>query len=91
MKKLFYILCTIFLGILLATIAHALVEIWYIQKFLSEGLIPKTVVFLGSRCYLPFYVQIAFLLSGVIGGYLLGQNWWRIIYVEHRHWKCNKK
>lgn len=83
-------LCAIFLGVLLATITHALVEMWYIRKFLAQGLIPQTFSFSGFRCFLPFYVQAIFLLSGVVGGYLLGRNWWRIVYVEHRHWRYNK-
>lgn len=91
MKKIFYIACTIFLGILLGAIAHALVEIWYIKKFFSQGLVPYTTIFMGSRCYLPFYAQAILLLGGAVGGYFLGQNWWRIVYVEHRHLRYNKK
>jgi len=91
MKKIFYVFCAIFLGILLATIVHVLAEIWYIKKFFSKGLIPQSTIFLGLLCYLPFYAQFIFLSGGAIGGYFLGQNWWRIVYVEHRHWEHNKK
>jgi len=27
---------------------------------------------------------------GIVGGYFLGQIWWRIVYVEKRHWRFKK-
>jgi hypothetical protein len=86
-KKTIYILLTMFLGFLLAEIAHGLFETWLIGRLLSAGLSPQPYVFLGTHCYLPPYLQLGLLASGLVGGYFLGQTWWRIIYIEHRRWR----
>ena len=87
LKKTIYILLTIFLGLLLAQIVHWLIEIWWVNHLLSAGLAPKLYIFLGTRCFLPPSLQFGLLILGLIGGYFLGQTWWRIVYIEHRHWK----
>lgn len=89
-KKTIYILLTMFLGLLLAEIGHWLIEIWWVNQLLAAGLAPKEYVFLGMHCFLPPYLQLGLLALGLIGGYFLGQTWWRIVYIEHRHWKRRK-
>jgi len=87
MKKTIYIILTMFLGLLLAEIAHWALEAWFINSVIASGGIPQENIFLGIHCYLPIIVQLSLLIFGLIGGYFLGQTWWRIVYVEHRHWR----
>lgn len=75
-KKTIYILLTMFLGLLLTTIAFGLFDIRHFNS--------------GATDDLPGYIKIMFFLVGLIGGYFLGQTWWRIVYIEHRHWKRRK-
>jgi hypothetical protein len=89
-KKTIYILLTMFLGLLLAEIVHWLLEIWLVNAMLSHGQTPVQYVFLGTHCFLPPYLQFGLLALGFFGGYFLGQAWWRIVYVEHRHWRMRK-
>jgi hypothetical protein len=80
-----------FLGLLLAGIADSLIEIWLVNELLSEGMTPAAYACLSSSCYQPPYLQYGLLAYGLIGGYFLGQMWWRIVYVEKRHWSNRKK
>ncbi len=82
-KKTIYIIATMFLGLLLSFLAHAGIEIWYINRLLARGSAPQASS-LVHNCFLPASLQIILLLVGLVGGYFLGQTWWRIIYVEHR-------
>jgi hypothetical protein len=90
MKKKIYIFFTILLGILLSIIVHGLAESWYINFSLERGIYLEPVGFLGRVCYLPFYMSALLLLAGLVGGYFLGKNWWRIVYVEKRHWRMRR-
>jgi hypothetical protein len=87
MKKALYILLTIFLGLLLSFIFHALIEVVYINSILTRGAEVQGTYFLGfGWCALPFWVQYTLPALGIIGGYFLGQHWWKVVYVERRHW-----
>lgn len=87
-KKTIYILLTIVLCLLLALIAHSFLEIAYIKYSLLKNLIPTTYSGLGCvGCVLPYYIQAGLIFFAVVGGYFLGQLWWRIIYVEKRFGK----
>lgn len=35
---------------------------------------------------LPVILYKVFVLAGAFGGFFLGFYWWRIVYIEHRHW-----
>jgi len=75
-KKTIYILLVMFLGLLLAQIILWSIEIWLLNRLLNADL--------------PAYLQVGLLTLGLVGGYFLGQTWWRIVYVEHRHWsRCS--
>ena len=89
-KKTIYILLTMLLGLLLAEIGHWLIEIWWVKQLILSGSIPREYVFLDTHCFLSPYLQLGLLALGLIGGYFLGQTWWRIVYIEHRHWKRRK-
>lgn len=86
-KKTIYIILTIFLCLMLAQMAHWLIEIWLIKELLSSGQIPAAYDDFGAHCFLPSYLQMILPVFGIIAGYFLGQAWWRIVYVEHRHWR----
>jgi hypothetical protein len=66
MKKVIYILLTIFLCLMLLFIL-------------------KTVV------AMPTWVQYIFLVLGTVGGYFLGQHWWKVVYIQRRHWYFRMK
>jgi len=82
-KKKVYIALSILLGVLLSFIAHALAEVWIIQKAFAEGASIKGTYFLGvGWCALPVWSQYSFLILGVVGGYYLGQYWWKVVYIN---------
>lgn len=74
------------LGLILSFAAHGLIEIFYINYSLSKGVVLKPSA-LTSKCYLPSWLQIFLLIAGLLGGFLLGQKWWEIVYVEKRFQK----
>lgn len=83
MKKIIYHTACVFLGILLSYLVHAVVEIIYLCHNQNITWYKHWGVF---GCALPPVVQYILLAGGVIGGYFLGRFWWRIVYVEKRHW-----
>jgi len=92
MKKKIYILLTIFLTLELSFLVHSLIESWYIKSSLAKGIVLSNTYFLGVfYCTLPWWLQYVLLIIAVVGGYYLGQTWWRIVYVEKRHWGYWKK
>ena len=90
-KKTIYILLSMLLGLLLVQIVHWLIEIWLVNAVLSQGLMPTLYNSFGTHCFLPPYLQFGLLAFGLFGGYRLGQTWWRIVYIEHRHWRMRKQ
>ena len=68
MKKVIYILLTIFLCLMLLFILNAVVA-------------------------MPKWLQNVFVVAGTVGGYFLGQHWWRVVYIQRRHWtfRLNKR
>lgn len=82
-KKIVYLSATTFLGVMLAFLVHAFVEMAYLSYARVRG---EAVVFYGG-CALPPALQAGFWILGVVGGFLLGFRWWQIIYIERRYWK----
>lgn len=81
LKKFIYLSASIVLGLLLSFIAHAVIEINYLNWVLNQG---QVVQFYGGCALLP-WLQAALWLFGLIGGFFLGRFWWRKIYIE-RAW-----
>ena len=86
-KKRIYILAAMFLGFLLSMIAHAKIEIWHIQRTLDAGMVPASY---GRQEFLHPLASVALLAIGLSFGYVVGQRWWQIVYVEKRHWSFRK-
>lgn len=80
LKHAVYLAAAVILGLLLALLAHAAIEISYLKLLASQG---KVAVFYGA-CALPPVLQAALWLSGAVGGLFLGRAWWRYIYVDRR-------
>lgn len=77
-KKAVYLTAAVFLGVLLSFIAHAIIEINYLNFSQSQGL---TASFYYG-CALPPELSLGLLLLGAIGGFFLGRLWWRLVYVD---------
>lgn len=87
MKKKIYILATIVLTLELSFLVHSLIESWYIKTSLAKGVMLANTYFLGKLyCVLPGWLQYGLLAVAIIGGYYLGQFWWKMIYIEKRNW-----
>lgn len=85
-KKIIYYISATILGILLSLLAHAATEYVYLSQAMARDFTVKWVSFgSGVGCALPLWIQISLLLTGIIGGFLLGRRWWRIIYIEKRY------
>ena len=46
---------------------------------------------LNAVVAIPLWVQYVVLVAGTVGGYFLGQHWWRVVYVERHHWYFRMK
>jgi hypothetical protein len=87
MKKFFYILLTIFLTLELSFLLHIWFEVQYIKSALAKGVALSNAYFLGLfYCVLPWWLQYGLLIIAIVGGYYLGQLWWRMVYIEKKHW-----
>ncbi|HSR88932.1 MAG TPA: hypothetical protein VLK22_00840 [Candidatus Udaeobacter sp.] len=75
------------LGALLSFIAHALIEINYLQWAQKNN---YQVTFYGT-CALYPVIQAALWILGTAGGFFLGNFWWRNVYVERVWIRDNKK
>ena len=82
MKKTIYVMLTIFLGILLSFLMHALIEFTFLEYARVHGIRVNWNMALGASCSLPGFVQLLIIFLGALGGYFLGQYWWKIVYVE---------
>ena len=91
MKKIVYIISSIFLSLQLSFLVHALIESLYIKYALAEGKVLENTKFLGKLyCVLPNWLNYGLLILAIISGYFLGQYWWRVVYIEKRHWRFRK-
>lgn len=90
MKKQIYIFLTMVFWVLLAVILYGLADILYIG-LLAENFSKYSLGLSWDGVYMAQYIFMIFLaILGIIGGYFLGQSWWRIIYVEKRRWRFKR-
>lgn len=87
MKKTIYIILFAFLGLLLATLLHALIELptlWLITGDIErygESFVWRNWVVLHSTIAALIWV------AGLGGGVWAGFRYWRILYIEERYGK----
>lgn len=77
MKRIFYISCFTLLGILVQFLAHALLEIWYLNRYTP---------FDGWYTFHSVASAILF-IAGAASGYWAGVHFWRVIYIEKRYFR----
>jgi hypothetical protein len=84
MKKLIYIFSWVLLGFLLSLLAHAGIEVWYINYLLSSNSAPVDFGAFGHYCALSLFVQYGLLLAGLVSGFIAGKFFWRVVYIERK-------
>jgi L-threonylcarbamoyladenylate synthase len=89
-KRIAYMFLSIIIGLMFGMVFYLYLEMVCIKKMLAFGAVMPPNCFLGSNCFLPFYVQALFLLSGLCFGIALGIWGWRVVYVERHRWKFRK-
>jgi hypothetical protein len=89
-KKLIYLIASVILWSLLGFIAGIILEKIYINALLAQGKYAPFFPFGGINFYLNPVWQFILIIAGAIGGYFIGQVWWRIVYIEKRHWRMKK-
>ena len=87
-KRKIYLFLSEILWLLLSVIAYVMTEKFYINNQLSQGVAPVSV---SGGFFLSPIVAIAFLIVGAVFGYFIGTLWWRLVYVERRHWRFKKQ
>ena len=91
-KKKVYITLSIFFGILLASLVHALIELAYLQWAENTGTVVAWTKYFGvGSCALHPVVQYGIFVIGIAFGYFFGRVGWHIVYVEKRVARWKKK
>ncbi|EKE20584.1 MAG: hypothetical protein ACD_7C00521G0001 [uncultured bacterium] len=79
-KHVVYIIVSTLLGILLSLLAHAGIEMLYLNW--TER--TERVITWYGGCALHPAIQIGLLVLGAVGGFFLGRLWWRLVYIERK-------
>ncbi len=87
MKKNIYIFFSTLLGFISSSMVVILAERWIINHALSLGVQPDPYFYLYEYGYVPQYFSIGIILLGIFLGFSLGRKWWKIVYIEKRHWR----
>lgn len=89
MKHAIYLILATILGVLLSGIAHAVIEILYLNNAISGNSPVVWRYYLNGAfpCSLPPILFYGLPVLGIIGGFLMGRTWWRWVYVEGKHWR----
>jgi hypothetical protein len=91
MKRNFYIACAAALGVLIAIILYALLEMWH-DNMLSSNFGAYSFGYSWEVWQvIHFIIAVLFVLTGLRAGISLGTRWWEIVYVEHRHWLMRRR
>ena len=87
-KKSVYILLTVILGILIGFLAYELISAWIVKVQLNRGVMVEYNHIFWLVCSpLSVFAFWKDIILGAVGGFFLGFYWWRLVYVEHRHWR----
>lgn len=90
MKKFIYIFSSIILGSLLSFLLHFGLEMIAIYFFTKDFYKYSLGLSWSTWMSIHYFGTFILIIAGIIFGYWLGQNWWRIIYVEKKYqgwWK----
>lgn len=91
MKRSFYIMCTVVLGVLLQFLVHAFLEIWYLGLLEGDFGTYSLGFSWEQLIYIHHMLSGVLLIAGSVGGYKLGGIWWNIVYVQRRHWLLKRR
>ncbi|MBU0597675.1 hypothetical protein KKF61_01610 [Patescibacteria group bacterium] len=86
-KYYLYRILSVILMVLLSYIIHALAEILWLKY--ADDIIWYNHLGIGMCALHPIF-QYTILILGIIGGFFIGKVWWRIVYIEKRHWRFKK-
>ncbi len=91
MKKNIYLFFTTCLGILSGTMIVTLSERWIINNALSQGFSPQPYFYILDYGYIPQFFSIGIIIISALLGLYYGKKWWKMVYIEKRHWRKYKK
>jgi hypothetical protein len=88
MKRVVYILLTIFLFLEFGYLFHSVFNVMYVNfVFKDNGLFPDELFSGYFYTILPVWAYCIFGSLLVFTGLFVGKKWWRIVYIEKRHWR----
>lgn len=91
MKKYLYITLSVILWALLATIAHAGIEIWYIALLLGNFSVYGFGLSWETWFAIHNIFSVILFILGVYAGVRFGTHWWDVIYVKKDYpWRQKK-
>ncbi len=91
-KKVVYVILTIILGKLLGFLVFEAISINFVSMLEKDGLpVQYDQIFGLVYSPLPAYLFWTLIVTGAVGGFFLGLSWWRMVYVEHKHWRNRMK
>jgi hypothetical protein len=92
LKKIIYVILSIFLGKLLGFLIFELFTLRFIRSMSRQGLpVIERHIFGITDSPLPAYLFWLLILFGALGGFIAGLRWWQMVYVEKRHWRMRGK
>lgn len=82
-KRPLYLVLTTLLGLIISYGLHAVIEMWYLHWAETSS---ATIVWTAAlgMCSLPLWVQYTLPILGLVGGFVIGRVWWRIVYIERQ-------
>lgn len=84
-KRTLYIVLTTVLGIMLGFLVHALAEMWAIDLIVQGGSPFGLTLTIDQWFTVHRAWSMVTLVGGAVTGFFLGKYWWRLVYIEHRH------
>ena len=91
MKKLFYILGFGFLGLLVATLLHAVIEMIALNVIFTNPEKYYTTFWWQEWEFVHALVSAVLWWAGLGLGLYAGFHYWKIVYIEGRHWRARKR
>jgi hypothetical protein len=91
LKRATYMLLSVIIGMLSASLAIGLLETAYINSSLKNEIALEPHHFAGMELLLSPAVYALVFAAGLAAGIRLGFWGWRVVYIEHRHRKFTNK